>query len=119
VCCRNPALAAARLLAPVGLAALAALVSVLGGAAADQPGAAPEIGGIVPMERVVERARAHRAGRLLAIELEPSEGQGDWVYEVKILTAAGAVVKLVYDAHTAELLSEKTPAHVDEDETQD
>jgi uncharacterized membrane protein YkoI len=104
-------------------AAAVALAGLLPAAAtaADRTGAAPELGAIVPMERVVESARARQPGQLLAVELErePSEGHGDWVYEVKILTAAGTVVKLVYDAHTAELLAEKAPTHAGENEKED
>ena len=109
--------------ARLAAAAALALAGLLPGAAgaADRTGAAPELGAIVPMERVVESARARQPGQILAVELErePEERQGNWVYEVKILTAAGTVVKLVYDAHTAELLAEKAPARAGENEKED
>jgi len=83
---------------------LTGLVSTAGPAAGDGPveGSAA-IDAAVPMELILERARADFDGRILEVELE-KEGRGSagYVYEVKLLTENGRVVKVEYDAHTLE-----------------
>ncbi len=67
--------------------------------------AALEAGEVVPLQEVLDAVNARFDGTLLEVELERSHGR--WVYEIKLLTRPGSVVKLHYDARTKELLSAK------------
>ncbi|MEO5375576.1 MAG: PepSY domain-containing protein [Alphaproteobacteria bacterium] len=60
-------------------------------------------GRILPLKAILAQAEAAYPGQLIEAELE-DEG-GSVVYEIKILTEGGQVMKLYYDAHTGELLS--------------
>jgi uncharacterized membrane protein YkoI len=59
-------------------------------------------GDILPLEKIAERARAEKRGKLIDIELE--QKKGIWVYEAEILDDAGRVWELKLDARTGELL---------------
>ena len=63
-------------------------------------------GRILPLEAIVERARAETGGDVLDVELE-DEHDGRFVYEIKILAPGGRIVKLEYDAATGALLRSK------------
>ena len=67
--------------------------------------AALQAGEVVPLQDVLDVVNARFDGTLLEVELEQKHGR--WVYEIKLLTRPGAVVKLHYDARTKELLSAK------------
>ena len=67
--------------------------------------AARDAGQIVPLQRILDRVQAEFHGSPVAIELEDEDGR--WVYAVKLLTPAGAIVKLEYDARDASLLRVK------------
>lgn len=63
-------------------------------------------GRILPLEAIVERARAEVGGDILDVELE-DEHDGRFVYEIKVLAPGGRIVKLEYDAATGDLLRSK------------
>jgi len=60
-------------------------------------------GRVLPLETIVERVRADVGGDILDVELEDGR-DGRLVYEIKVLSQGGRIVKLVYDAATGELL---------------
>ena len=64
-------------------------------------------GEILPLEKILARAREAFNGEMLEVELEEEDHasfDGRLVYEVKMLAADGAVTELYYDARTGELL---------------
>lgn len=63
-----------------------------------------EAGAILPLETILERARAHRTGRILEAELERHR-QG-YVYEIEMLDAQGRVWELTLDAGSGVLLED-------------
>jgi uncharacterized membrane protein YkoI len=67
--------------------------------------AAREAGQIVSLQAILDRVQAEFTGSLLEVELDDDDGL--WVYEVKLLTPAGAIVKLEYDARDGRLLRVK------------
>lgn len=64
-----------------------------------------ESGEILPLEKILERARKERPGEVLETELERKGARH--VYEVEILDAQGRVWKLKFDARSGELLRQK------------
>jgi len=67
--------------------------------------AAREAGQIVSLQSILDRVQAEFTGSLVAVELE--EDDAPWIYKVKLLTPAGAIVKLEYDARDGRLLRVK------------
>jgi uncharacterized membrane protein YkoI len=67
----------------------------------------------LPMEEIIQRARAAQAGRIEEIELEHKGGR--LLYEVDVAADDGAKRELKFDAKTGELLSNK----VDKDDEDD
>jgi len=67
--------------------------------------AAREAGQIVPLQAILDRVQAEFHGSPVAIELEDEDNR--WIYSVKLLTPAGAIVKLEYDARDGRLLRVK------------
>jgi uncharacterized membrane protein YkoI len=61
-----------------------------------------ESGEILPLEKIVERARAVKPGEIIETEFERKLGR--YVYEVEILDSAGQVWEVELDAKTGELL---------------
>lgn len=59
-------------------------------------------GDILSLEKISERARAERPGRLIDIDLERKRER--WIYEVEMLDASGRVWELKFDARTGALL---------------
>jgi uncharacterized membrane protein YkoI len=59
--------------------------------------------GVLPMERVLDQARASIAGNIVEIELEHEHGK--LIYEVEIVTADNRKVEIEYDARTGAELS--------------
>jgi hypothetical protein len=105
---------ALRLLVRIGAMALA-LALVIGPlpASGDEDEAsrrqAIEAGAIAPLEQLLARLGERFPGRILKVELEREDdrpGPG-WVYEVKLLTPSGNVLKLEYDARTLALIEVK------------
>src|SRR3990167_5752488 len=90
---------------------VAVVVAVAGDAAAagdhdhDRARRAVEEGRILPLKDILVRAQGAYPGQGIQAELE-DEG-GAIVYEIKILTADGRVMKLYYNAASGELLKVK------------
>lgn len=68
-----------------------------------------EAGEVMPLDRLVARIGQDVDGRVLKVELdrETDDGRPEWIYEAKVLTPEGHVLKLEYDAKTLELLEVK------------
>lgn len=64
-----------------------------------------ESGQILPLETIIQRARALHPGKLLDIELEREDGR--YVYELELVDERGMVWELEYDAATGTLLERK------------
>jgi uncharacterized membrane protein YkoI len=61
-----------------------------------------ESGEIMPLEKIIERARAEKPGEVLETELE--QKNGGYMYEVEIVDAAGQVWEIKLDAKTGKLI---------------
>jgi uncharacterized membrane protein YkoI len=70
---------------------------------------AVEAGEVIPIEQLFARIREEFEGWIVKAELERKNygGAKGWVYEIKLLTPQGNVLKLKYDARTMELLKVK------------
>lgn len=66
---------------------------------------AVQSGQVLPLTTVLERLGREHPGQVLEVELE--QGGGLWIYEIKLLTADGQLMKLKLDARTAEVLRMK------------
>lgn len=68
-----------------------------------------EAGEVMPLDRLVARIGQEVGGRVLRVELEreTDDDKPGWIYEAKVLTPEGHVLKLEYDAKTLELLEIK------------
>lgn len=64
-----------------------------------------EAGAILPLERILERVRTDRPGRIIETELERKKDR--YLYEIKIVDERGQVWELKYDALSGELMREK------------
>ena len=92
--------------------AIAALLGILILAATAIPSAADddhvnarklrESGEIMPLEKIIERARAEKTGDVLETELDRENGR--YVYEVEIVDEAGQVWEIKLDAKTGKLI---------------
>jgi uncharacterized membrane protein YkoI len=86
-----------------------ALIAALGfGARADEHDEAYELrraGDILPLEVIVDKAKAIQPGKLLEVELENEHGQP--VYEIELYGADGKYHELKLDAKTGKLLKRK------------
>lgn len=63
---------------------------------------------ILPLERILEQAKAQHPGRIIEAELDQEENR--WVYEIEILDENGVVWDINYDATTGKLLKTDRPA---------
>lgn len=89
---------------PILLCALL-VVEAPGAAAGDDHNRARDAvqaGRILPLERILESARARFGGDVLDVELEDEDA--GFRYEIKLIVADGRILKLEYDAATGELL---------------
>jgi uncharacterized iron-regulated membrane protein len=92
-------------------AAAAGALALLGGMAAAGSGdherarAAVQAGTVLPLPAVLERLQRSHPGQVLEVELERDDGR--WTYEVKLLQPDGRLARLVLDARTAEVLSQR------------
>lgn len=62
-------------------------------------------GAVLPLPAVLERLQRSHPGQVLEVELERDEGR--WAYEIKLLQPDGRLARLVLDARTAEVLSQR------------
>jgi uncharacterized membrane protein YkoI len=67
--------------------------------------AAVQAGTVLPLPAVLERLQRSHPGQVLEVELERDDGR--WTYEVKLLQPDGRLARLVLDARTAEVLSQR------------
>ncbi len=75
---------------------------------------AVEAGEVVPLQDLLARIREEFQGRVVKVELERERrggkkrkhrgGKKRWIYEIKVLTPQGNVLKLEYDAKTMDLI---------------
>jgi hypothetical protein len=63
---------------------------------------AREAGEIAPLSKILAALESTFSGEVVEVELERDDGR--WTYEIELLTPAGSVIELTYDARTAELL---------------
>src|SRR5689334_24137488 len=100
---------AAASLASVSLAAL--LAGMPQAAAEECTGHAAPPADIATPSMLYETLRAHANVELLAVgfQRKPVEQTCTWVYEVKVLTAAGSVVELDFDAKGLDLVGARGP----------
>ena len=66
---------------------------------------AVQSGQVLPLTTVLERLAREHPGQVLEVELERKADQ--WIYEIKMLTTDGQLMKLKLDAGTAEVLRMK------------
>ena len=64
-----------------------------------------DAGDILPLEKILERAKRRYPGRVLETELE--EIKGRLIYEIELLDKDGVVREMKFDARTGELLKTK------------
>ena len=92
-----------RVLAALLIAALAVGAAAPASASDhDRARRAVEEGRILPLKDILARAQGAYPGQVIEAELEDEGGMV--VYEIKMLTADGRVMKLSYNAATGELL---------------
>lgn len=72
-----------------------------------------EAGEIMSLSRILENVKRDFDGELIEVELEDEDRRG-FVYEVKLLTRDGAIVELLYDAQSGELIRSEGGKHDDE-----
>ncbi|AWK87711.1 PepSY domain-containing protein [Azospirillum thermophilum] len=104
-------------LVPSVVLILAGLLVLPGAARADREDhdrarEALRAGRILPLEGIVDKAVATFGGTVLDVEIEEHDHDDDddpdlppFVYEIKLLTPGGRIMKLVYDAASGELLA--------------
>lgn len=67
-------------------------------------------GAVAPVAELLQRVEArHPGARVLKVELEREEEGEPMIYEVKVLTPEGVVVKLEFRASDLTLLKEQRP----------
>ena len=93
-----------RRLAPLLAAALILAIAPPAGADSDHDRArqALEAGEILPLRTVLEKLARDVPGQVMEVELERSSER--WVYEIKLLQAGGALIKLKVDARDATVI---------------
>lgn len=104
----HPAQSARRAWARAAAAwALALLASTAAAGSGDheRARAAVQAGAVLPLPAVLERLQRSHPGQVLEVELERDDGR--WTYEVKLLQPDGRLARLVLDARTAEVLSQR------------
>ncbi|WP_249208777.1 PepSY domain-containing protein [Magnetospirillum sulfuroxidans] len=68
----------------------------------DRARRAVEDGRILPLREILTRAETAYPGQLIEAELEDDHGK--LIYEIKLLTKDGRLMKLIYDAASGEVL---------------
>lgn len=88
------------------LAALAAGSGFAGdGHDHDRARRAVETGEALPLRTILQRVEREHPGQVMEVELERKHER--WIYEIKLLRAGGALVKLKVDARDGRVLSSK------------
>jgi len=72
-----------------------------------------QAGEVLPLGTVLDRLAKEVPGQILDVELdrETDEGVARWVYKIKLLRPEGTLVKLMVDARSGVLLSQKGKHH--------
>ena len=70
----------------------------------DRARQAVQAGQVLPLPTVLERLQREVPGQVLEVELELEQERERWIYEIKLLTPAGQLTKVMLDARTAEVL---------------
>lgn len=99
-----------RLLALAGLALLPLMAGGSAAAFEDDARMARELtrtGAILPLERIIQKARQVHLGRIIEAELKYEAHHGGYVYEVKILDTQGAIWEVEFNAATGELVEQE------------
>lgn len=68
----------------------------------DRARRALEAGEILPLSEILSAATAARPGRVIELELDRDDGQ--WVYEVELVTPQGRLYEMEIDAATGAIL---------------
>ena len=68
----------------------------------DRARQAVQAGQVLPLPTVLERLQREMPGQVLEVEL--AQKRGLWIYEIKLLTPAGQLTKVLLDAQTAQVL---------------
>lgn len=92
------------------IALIIGLVTSMSWAGADEVEEIPNnMEGVAPLRSLLAQVHETYPGQVLEVELEKEEyGKGDiWIYEIKLLTKKGSVLKLEYHAINLELLKLK------------
>jgi uncharacterized membrane protein YkoI len=63
-----------------------------------------EAGEVVPLDQILQEVQTHYEGTVVEVEL--SEEEGRWVYEVELVASDGRLLQLRIDAKSKELLQE-------------
>ncbi len=84
--------------------------AVLGGDEHDHDRArrAVEQGEVMPLQRILDNVERDHPGQVIEVELEQEDGR--WIYEIKVLKAGGALVKLEIDARDGVVLRDRERA---------
>ncbi len=61
-----------------------------------------EAGDILPLELILKKANELYSGKILEVELEAEDGV--LIYEIELILNNGEIIKLTYDAKTAQSL---------------
>lgn len=72
----------------------------------DRARKALEAGEILPLSTVLKAIQEETPGQVMAVELERRNGQ--WIYEIKVLRAGGALVKHLVNAKDGASLSRRS-----------
>jgi uncharacterized membrane protein YkoI len=87
------------------LALLLLAPPALAGSDHDRARQALQSGQVLPLAKILEKVAADVPGEVIETELE--EENGRFVYEIKLITPTGRVMKLIYDASDASLLKSR------------
>ena len=71
----------------------------------DRARQALQAGEILTLRTILERVERDHPGQVIDVELERDDGR--WIYEIKLLRAGGALVKLELDARDGSLIARK------------
>ena len=71
----------------------------------DRARQALEAGEVLPLRTIIERVERDYPGQIVEVELERENGR--WEYEIKVLRAGGALVKIKLDARDGSVLRVK------------
>jgi uncharacterized membrane protein YkoI len=71
----------------------------------DRARRAVETGEILPLREILRLVERDTSGQVMEVELEREAGR--WIYEIKLLTAGGAIIELEVDARDGTVLRRK------------